>query len=76
MTVYVTSQQRQSLYQSNPSDPFACFCVQLNSSSKATLTSRPGYDTREEIITTDDPVLLGYRFAFDPAPVEVIPDAP
>jgi hypothetical protein len=76
MTIYVTSQQYQSLYQSYPADPFACFRAQLDESSQSKLASRPGHDTREEIVVSDDPILLGHGFVFDPMPVELIPDAP
>jgi len=68
MTIYLTSQHRESLYRLNPSDPVAAFVSMADAVALAQLKKRPAHDTREEIVVTEDPKLLDKWFEFDPKP--------
>lgn len=66
MKIYVTSQQRESLYQSNPSDPYQAWVAMQNAAG--ILIPRPAHDQREEILVTTDVGLLALGMEFDPEP--------
>lgn len=75
MTIYVTSQQRQALYQSS-NDPVARY---LAMQPTDVLKGRPPHDVREEIVVTTDPDLLAKGLVFDAKPSKKPPaggDAP
>lgn len=78
MICYVTKLESNQVLGRYPVPPMTVFAGILTDAQRDALAARPVGDLREELIITDDPVLLEARFVFDdPTPAtQPPPDAP